>query len=70
MIKVLLVVTNRKAERLLTIIQDHVLPSLKIYSNKWAANNKISELHSNQVSDQTVNHIIKYADPDKFNLYK
>ncbi|CAF0747971.1 unnamed protein product [Brachionus calyciflorus] len=58
------VVPNRKAETLLAIIYDHVLPGSIVYSDKWSSYNKISELYDNQNVHKTVNHSLNFVDPE------
>ena len=55
------VVPDRKAETLLAIIHQHVLPNSIVYSDKWSAYNNICKLG---MEHQTVNHSYNYVDPD------
>ncbi|CAF1158524.1 unnamed protein product, partial [Brachionus calyciflorus] len=55
-----------KAETLLAIIYEHVIPGSIIYSDQWAAYNKIGLLHDSNIRHQTVNHSIHFVDPLSF----
>ncbi len=56
------VVKNRKAETLLRIIYDHVLPGSIIMSDKWSSYSKISQLK--EFEHKTVNHSYHFVDPE------
>ena len=56
------VVDQRDASTLLPIIRDHILPGTTIWSDMWAAYNRVSTLPG--VSDhETVNHSIQFVNP-------
>ena len=51
---------NRK-RTLLPIIQQHVRPGTIVWSDEWAAYNRVQRLNS--VAHQTMNHSITFVDP-------
>ena len=56
------VVDQRDASTLLPIIRDHILPGTTIWSDMWAAYNRVSTLPGVS-SHETVNHSIQFVNP-------
>jgi IS1 family transposase len=56
-------VESRNAITLLNIIYNHLLPETTIYSDEWAAYNRIVDLDRN-FRHQTVNHSLTFVAPD------
>ena len=55
-------VSRRDANTLLPIIQAHVAPGTRVYSDEWAAYNQVQNL-PNVSSHQRVNHSLHFVDP-------
>ena len=56
------IVPNRKAQTLLAIIYDHVLPGSIIHSDSWSAYNDISSLNKNYIHKKC-NHSLAFIIP-------
>ena len=56
------IVDTRDAATLLPIIQAHVIPGTVIWSDKWAAYNRVSTIPG-ITAHQTVNHTYHFKDP-------
>ena len=55
------IVDRQNAETLLPIIQRHILPGSIVYSDQWAAYNRVGDIHG--LEHQTVNHTPHFVDP-------
>ena len=55
------IVDRRNAEMLLPIIQRHFLPGSIVYSNQWAAYNRVGNIAG--LEHHTVNHTLRFVDP-------
>ena len=60
----LIPVPDRRAETLLPIIEEYILPGSIIYSDMWAAYNRIEEIPDRNYTHQTVCHDRNFVDPD------
>lgn len=56
------VVDQRDASTLLPIIRDHILPGTTVWSDMWAAYNRVSTLPGVS-GHETVNHTIQFVNP-------
>ena len=56
------IVTNRDAATLFPIIQAHIRPGTILWSDKWAAYNRVTRIPG-VVGHQTVNHSLHFTDP-------
>jgi transposase-like protein len=57
-------VPDRKAETLLSIIYERVLPGTIIFSDCWSAYQNIKKLHKENITHKTVNHSLHFVDKD------
>ena len=55
------IVDRRDAETLLPIIQRHILPGSVVYSDQWAAYNRVGNIDS--LMHHTANHRLHFVDP-------
>ena len=55
------IVDRRNAETLLPIIQRHILPGSIVYSDQWAAYNRVGNIAG--LEHHTVNHTLHFVDP-------
>ncbi len=55
-------VPNRNATTLLNLINKHCLPKSVIYSDCWAAYNRISDINNSKFKHRTVNHNYTFVD--------
>ena len=55
------IVERRNAETLLPIIQRHILPGSIVYSDQWAAYNRVGNIAG--IEHHTVNHSLHFVDP-------
>ena len=56
------IVTNRDAATLFPFIQAHIRPGTILWSDKWAAYNRVTRVPG-VVGHQTVNHSLHFTDP-------
>ena len=57
------IISNRDAATLYQIIQTHIRPGTVIWSDKWAAYNRLATAITGVAGHQTVNHSLHFKDP-------
>ena len=60
----MVIVPNRKAETLLSIIYEVVAENSTIVHDSWNSYNRITDFESKKYRTQRVNHKYNFADPD------